>query len=311
MTIEDRLRPRERHLDVHLRELRLPIGAQVLVAEALADLHVAVHARDHQDLLEQLRRLRQREELARVHAARHQVVARAFGRRLREDRRLDLEKAVRVEVPPDRRRHPVAQDDVVLQPRPAQIEIAVLEAHVFGHRRLVGDRKRRRLRLVQDRQLADDDFDLAGRELRVDRVGGAPPHPPADADDELRAQALGLGHQRLVVLVEDDLRDAGAIADVDEQQSAQVADAVHPPEQHDVGADVVRAERAAGVRARQIAELLSHVASIPRESRRRPPPGRMSCWVLRGEVLHRDGAVRDLVARPGWRRTECRVNQRT
>ena len=42
---EDRLRPRERHLDVDLRELGLAVGAQVLVAEALADLHVAVDAR--------------------------------------------------------------------------------------------------------------------------------------------------------------------------------------------------------------------------------------------------------------------------
>ena len=69
---------RERDLDVHLRELGLPVGAQVLVAEALHDLEVAIHARDHQDLLEDLRRLRQRVELARVHAARHQVVARAL-----------------------------------------------------------------------------------------------------------------------------------------------------------------------------------------------------------------------------------------
>ena len=111
--VEDRLRPRERHLDVDLRELGLAVGAQVLVAEALADLDVAVHARDHQDLLEELRRLRQREELARMHAARHEVVARALRRRLGEDRRLDLEEAVRVEVAPDRRRHPVPQDDVL------------------------------------------------------------------------------------------------------------------------------------------------------------------------------------------------------
>ena len=102
----------------------------------------------------------------------------------------------------------------------------------------------------------------------------APPHAPAHADHELRAQALGLGHQRLVVLVEDHLRDAGAIADVDEQQAAQVADAVHPSEQHDVGADVVGAQRAAGMGAGQIAELLSHVASVPRESPRPPRPGR-------------------------------------
>ena len=61
---------RERHLDVDLRELGLAVGAQVLVAEAARDLEVAVEARDHQDLLEELRRLRQRVELAVVDAAR-------------------------------------------------------------------------------------------------------------------------------------------------------------------------------------------------------------------------------------------------
>ena len=86
---------RERDLDVDLRELGLPIGAQILVAEAADDLEVAIDARDHQDLLEDLRRLRQREELARMHAARHEIVARALGRRLGQDRRLDLEEALR------------------------------------------------------------------------------------------------------------------------------------------------------------------------------------------------------------------------
>ena len=94
----DRLRPRERHLDVDLRELELAIGALILVAEAADDLEVAIGAGDHQDLLEDLRRLRQRVELARMHAARHQEVARAFGRRLRQNRRLDLPEAVRVEI---------------------------------------------------------------------------------------------------------------------------------------------------------------------------------------------------------------------
>jgi hypothetical protein len=53
----------ERGLDVDLRELGLAVGAQVLVAEALGDLVVAVEAGHHQQLLEQLGRLRQREEL--------------------------------------------------------------------------------------------------------------------------------------------------------------------------------------------------------------------------------------------------------
>ena len=55
----------ERHLDVDLRELGLAVGAQVLVAEAAGDLVVALDAADHQQLLEELRRLRQRVELAR------------------------------------------------------------------------------------------------------------------------------------------------------------------------------------------------------------------------------------------------------
>ena len=94
---------RERDLEVDLRELRLAIGAQVLVAEALDDLEVAIESGDHQDLLEDLRRLRQREELAGMHAARHEIVARPFGRRLGQNRRLDLEEALLVEVPADSR----------------------------------------------------------------------------------------------------------------------------------------------------------------------------------------------------------------
>ena len=83
----------ERRLDVDLRELRLPVLAQILVAKAARDLEVPVEARDHEQLLVELRRLRQRVELARMHAARHEIVASAFGRGLGEDRRLDLEVA--------------------------------------------------------------------------------------------------------------------------------------------------------------------------------------------------------------------------
>ena len=179
----------------------------------------------------------------------------------------------------------MAQDDVVLQPRTAQVEIAILQPHVFRHRRVVGDRKRRRLRLVEQRQLRDDHLDFAGRQLRIHRLGRSAAHRAADADDELGSQALGLGHQRLVVLVEDDLRDAGAVADVDEQQPAEVAHAMHPAEQHDVRADVVGPQRAAGVRACQVAELLSHVASVPRESPRQPRPGRRCVWVCAARCL--------------------------
>ena len=84
----------EAHLDVELVELAgRAVGAGVLVAEARRDLEVAVEAGDHDQLLELLRRLRQRVELARVQARRHQEVARALRRGRGQDRRLELEEA--------------------------------------------------------------------------------------------------------------------------------------------------------------------------------------------------------------------------
>ena len=68
----------ERRLEIDLGELRLAVGAKVLVAEAARDLEIAVVPRHHQQLLVDLGRLRQRVELARVDAAGHEIVARAF-----------------------------------------------------------------------------------------------------------------------------------------------------------------------------------------------------------------------------------------
>ena len=45
----------EAHLHVHLGELGLPVGAQILVPEAAADLDVALEARDLEQLLVELR----------------------------------------------------------------------------------------------------------------------------------------------------------------------------------------------------------------------------------------------------------------
>ena len=55
---EDGFAAREAHFQIDLGELELAVGAQVFVAEAAGDLEVAVEAGDHEDLLEDLRRLR-------------------------------------------------------------------------------------------------------------------------------------------------------------------------------------------------------------------------------------------------------------
>jgi len=44
----------EAHLDVDLGELRLPIEPEILVAEALDDLEVAIEPGHHEELLEKL-----------------------------------------------------------------------------------------------------------------------------------------------------------------------------------------------------------------------------------------------------------------
>jgi hypothetical protein len=130
----------ERGLDIDLRELGLAVGAQVFVAEALGDLVVAVKAGHHQQLLEQLGRLGQRKEMAVVHAAGHQVVARAFGRGLGQHRRLDVDEAVGIQELAHLHGHPVAQHQVVLHVGAAQVQHAVGQARGFatGCRRRAG-----------------------------------------------------------------------------------------------------------------------------------------------------------------------------
>ena len=110
----DEIFRRERDLDVDLRELGLTIRAQVFVAETADDLDVAIHARDHQDLFEELWRLRQRKKLSRLNARRDDVVARAFGCRLNQDRSFDLSETLRCHVAADLVDHAMTQMKICL-----------------------------------------------------------------------------------------------------------------------------------------------------------------------------------------------------
>ena len=126
--LEDLLPARERHLQVELGELGGAVGAGRLVAEAAGDLVVPLVAGDHVQLLEGLRRLRQRVELAGVGARRHQELARALRRRLVEDRRLQLPEPVVLEVAADRLGEQEARPQVAAHLVAAQVEVAVVQA---------------------------------------------------------------------------------------------------------------------------------------------------------------------------------------
>ena len=162
----------EGHLDVELGDLLHAVGAEILVAEADRDLVVALEAGDHEQLLRDLRRLRQRVELAALQPRRHEEVAGALGRRLPEDRRLDVDEAGLLHHAADRPDHLAAQADVALELVAAQVEPAVAHADVLVDA-LVVELERQRRRAREDLELGRLQLDLARRDRGVHGFGRA------------------------------------------------------------------------------------------------------------------------------------------
>ena len=262
----------EAHLDVELVELAGgAVGAGVLVAEAGRDLEVAVEARDHDELLELLRRLRQRVELARMEPRRDEEVARAFGRRRGQDRRLELEEARARHPAADRRDDLRTAHDVPVELLAAKIEEAVGEPGLLGIFLVAEHRHRQFARRRQHLDLLHEHLDRAGRQVRIHRFRRPRLDLAVDPDHPLGAHLLRriegggirIGHH---------LGQAVVVAEVDEQQSAVVADAVHPAGEADGLADVLGAERAAGLRAvtvhRDSSRLLAEIGPFGRAEKR-------------------------------------------
>jgi len=98
--------------------------------------------------------------------------------------------------------------------------------------------------------MVSDEFDIAGGHVGIGETGAAVAEDAGDGDDVLGTRGFGLGvcfgrH----FFVEHDLRDAGAIAEVEEDEVAVVAAAVDPTHEGNGLAGVGGAEFAAGVRA--------------------------------------------------------------
>jgi len=249
----------ERHLDVDLCEFRLAIGAQVLVAEAAGDLVVALDAAHHEHLLELLRALRQRVELAGVRAARHDVVARALGRGVCQDRRLDFQELALVERGAHGGDHLVAQPQVGEHLGTADVQVAPLHARGLVGLDAVLDAERRGDRLVQHLDGAGEHLDFARHHVGVDRLGAALAHFAGELQHVLAAEVLGqrelLGAH--AVGVDDHLRVAVAIAQVNEDEPAVVAVVPRPTGQCHLAPAIVLAQLAAccGVHAIFILEI--------------------------------------------------------
>ena len=236
----------EGHLDIELREFRLTVGTKVLVAEAADNLEIFLIAGNHKQLLEDLRRLRQSVEFARVQTARNEEVASAFRRALAEHRRFDFEEAVAVKEIAHNLRHAVTQNDVLLHFRAAQVEIAVLQAHHFIYVNAVLDVERRRLRLVEDAQLRADDFHLARLDVRVHRFFAARAYRTANSDTEFVTQGFCLVERAAfhAGFIKDNLHKTGTVTHIHEYESTMVTTAGNPAAQHDIRAYIFLAKLA-------------------------------------------------------------------
>src|SRR4029077_17011115 len=248
--IEDVVLADEGHLQVQLRELRLAIGPLVFVAVAADDLEVAIHAGHHQQLFVELRRLRQGVDVAWLQPAGDEEVTSALGCAPDQHRSLDLQKALGVEEVADRLGHPVPELEVPGHPRSAQVQVAVAKPHLLVDRAVFVDGERRWLRAVEDDNGTRFDLDLARRQLLV----FGPWWPPLDGalhmDHRLRSELTTDGVDLRVGGVELHLDDSAAIAQIDEDQTAEVAPPVHPAVHVDVASNLLRSDRT-GRRARR------------------------------------------------------------
>ena len=233
---------RERHLHIQLIELAGgAVAARILITEAGRDLEVAVEAARHQQLLELLRRLRQRVELARVLARGHEIVARALGGGGGQNRRRDLQEVVRHHRLTQRGDHLAAQDDVLLHRGIAQVEVAVLQALRFVGLAAAVDLKGQGIvaAAAEHLDLLGHDLDLAGGLLAV--LARALAHGALDGDGALLVDPLD--DLQVGLVLDDDLRRAVEIAQHDERQiAADLADVFHPADELDLLAHILDAK---------------------------------------------------------------------
>ncbi len=235
----------EGELKVELSEFRLAIGAQVFVAETAGDLIVAIEARIIRICLNNCGDCGKRVELARMHAAGHQVIARAFGRGLGQDRRFDVLETARIEIATQRLHQLDARAHHDLHLGTAHVEVAVGHAHVFVG--ILVQREGQILRGVENLHRLGQQFDRAGLELVVGRQALA--DAASDTHTVLVTELAGDRESGGVFALDHHLGQALVIAQIDEGYMALQAKGVDPAAQGNGLADQRLIDKAAVVRA--------------------------------------------------------------
>ena len=139
--------------------------------------------------------------------------------------------------------------EVGLQLWAAQIEIAILQAQVFGGqglRRRSIQLKGKRARVIEDDKLARLDLNVAGSVLWIAGAFIAQHHFADHSQNIFAAHFFGFGvGVGGVLLVYHDLRDAVAVAQIDKGERTKVAPPRTPTHQRHSLADVFFAQTAA------------------------------------------------------------------
>ena len=170
-------------------------------------------------------------------AAGHQEVARAFGRGCGQDRRRIFGEAGIFHAATHVADDLGAGDDIGVQRFAAQVQEAIAQADILGIFLLARHRQRQFSRGRQHGDLVGHDFDRAGRHLRVGRFRAARDDGAVDRHDRFRTQAVQ-DAQRLAVRLGDDLGQAIMVAQIDEENAAMIALAMHPAGQAHIRADI-------------------------------------------------------------------------
>ena len=149
----------------------------------------------------------------------------------------------------------MAQSEGALQGRAAQVEVAVFRPQVLASVALLLDGEGRGDGFIQDADGGEFDLDLAGGHLRI--LALALEHLARGLDHEFTAQAGGgLDQRRVGVRLHDQLRDAVAVAQVDEGHAAEFAGFLHPSREGDCLSFVGETQLAASVGSVHIIRLV-------------------------------------------------------
>ena len=237
------------------------VGTGIFVTKTRRDLEIFVKARHHQKLLELLRGLRQGIKLARMQTRRHQKVPSTLGGRGGDDRGLIFAKILIPHPFADRRYDIRTQRHVGLHLFTAQIEIAIGQPRFFGVFLIAKHHQRQFTSGAKHFEVTYVNLDLACGQFGVDQAFIAGLHRAIDANTPLAAQFFHFGKHRAVRIAQD-LRHAVMVAQVNEQNPAVIAHAVHPTRQANCFAHIGRGQRGAAVRAVSMHVFSPHLGAV-------------------------------------------------